>query len=225
MLELSAKLPRDAVIYLVLDTPGGEIEAGSRFIDAAHGIPQKVKTITLFAASMGYHIAQELDERLITVHGTLMSHRAKAGEISGEIPGNLVTRVNALLRDLDLADARIARRLGMSLEDYKEMIRDEYWVVGPDAVEQRSADGLANIHCAPDLQGTEIITVNTIFGAVDVTLSKCPAISGPLGIAIHNDVPKDKQKEVRDIVTKMLTDKETFVHEYITTGQFAKVLR
>lgn len=225
LLALSKDLPPDAVIYLVLDTPGGEISAGTRFIDTVHGLPQKVKTITLFAASMGYHIAQELDERMITEHGTLMSHRAKASGMEGEVPGNAVTRLNAMLRSLDVMDNKIAKRIGISLDAYKEMIRDEYWVDGADAVDQRSADSLANIHCAEDLSGTEDLEVLTLFGPVTVTFSKCPAISGILDVKLGKSISPEKQKEARELVTKMFEDKESFVRSYIITGKFNQVLK
>lgn len=225
LLELSSKLARYDVVYLVLDTPGGEIDAGTKFLDTVHGIPQKVKTITLFAASMGYHIVQGLDERLITPHGTLMSHRAQIGGLAGQVPGNAVVRLNALLRNLDNMDSHISKRLGMTLVQYKEMIRDEYWVTGTDAVEQHSADALTYIRCNEDLKGTETLTVQTFFGTVEVTFAKCPAITGILEIKLAGNVIANKDQEVRSFIIQMFEDKRSFVDDYIVTGKFKQMLR
>jgi ATP-dependent protease ClpP protease subunit len=62
---LSSKLDEDDVIYLVIDSPGGSVPAGNRFVDFANSLPQKIKPICLFCASMGYHMFQSFDERLV----------------------------------------------------------------------------------------------------------------------------------------------------------------
>jgi ATP-dependent protease ClpP protease subunit len=73
-------------LYLFLNTPGGDIQSGLELIEALKGIGRPVDTITLFAASMGFQIAQNLDERLILKNGVLMSHHA-AGEFQGSFGG------------------------------------------------------------------------------------------------------------------------------------------
>jgi ATP-dependent protease ClpP protease subunit len=74
-------------INIVLYTPGGSITAGQRFFDTIKAYPNKVNTITIFAASMGYMTVQNLGKRYILPSGILMSHRAKLGGVGGEIPG------------------------------------------------------------------------------------------------------------------------------------------
>ncbi|MGD5109989.1 ATP-dependent Clp protease proteolytic subunit, partial [Xanthomonas citri pv. citri] len=50
---------KDYVIYLVLDSPGGSIDAGLDLIESFKTIP-KLETVTLFAASMASAIVEAL---------------------------------------------------------------------------------------------------------------------------------------------------------------------
>lgn len=68
-LEVITKSTRSNVIFLVLDTPGGSVSAGLSFIDTIKSLNIKVHTITIFAASMGYQMVQELGTRYIMPSG------------------------------------------------------------------------------------------------------------------------------------------------------------
>ena len=93
IIQKSAANP-DMELYIVLYTPGGSIDAGELFIDTIQALPNKVHTITIFAASMGYNLAQALNTRYILRSGTLMSHRARVSGISGQVPGEANTSIN-----------------------------------------------------------------------------------------------------------------------------------
>lgn len=191
LMRTAEKLRPSDPIYLVLDTPGGDVISGRLLIDTIDGLPNKVHTVTMFAASMGFHIAQSAPgTRYIIPSGTLMSHRARGG-LSGEMPGSFNTRSAWILDVLNTMDITAARRMTMKADAYKEMIRDEYWTNGDRAVSEKAADKVVNIRCNKDLSGTTKGLMQTIFGGVQVTFSKCPLIAAPLSVVSTGD-PSDR---------------------------------
>jgi Protease subunit of ATP-dependent Clp proteases len=224
LLEMSQNLSDKDTIYLVLDTPGGSIDAGNQLIDTAKALPQKVKTITVFAASMGFHIAENLDERLIIPSGTLMSHRAKISGLDGEIPGELIVRINFMLKMLNSMESNAATRMKTTLPAYQELIRDEYWVYGRDAVAAKVADRVVLVRCGKDLMGTVKEKVETIFGAVNVTYSKCPVISAPIAVDMAGTTFTEptQQAQLQAALDQLFNHKREFVKEYIVTNTYRK---
>lgn len=219
--EMSLNLKSNDKIYLVLDTPGGSVEAGMNLIDHLKALPQKIETITLFSASMGFQIAQNMDTRYITPSGTLMSHRARGG-VRGQFYGELESRYNMIKRKIDYLDAIAAKRLKIKVKDYKSLIKDEYWVGGFDAKTDNAADSVINLRCGKTLQGETTEMVTTIFGRVEVTLSKCPIIRGILGFEFKG-VSQENRSAVRSAVFKGFNEKKTYVEEFILTNEHYKV--
>lgn len=209
--QLSAKLSDNETIYLVLDTPGGGVVAGNQFIDFAKSLPQKIKPISIFAASMGYHMFQSFDERIMQSSSTIMSHRVSLGGLSGQVPGELITRLNSIISTSNQMDDVAAKRVGLSREAYQKLIHDELWLNGADAVKTGHADRIAKLRCSNDLiKGTRVEAVDTIFGPVDVTFSNCPLITGYISFKFRNVaqagissylVPRNNAEVVREIRT------------------------
>ncbi len=197
VLQKSISLSSEKPLYLVLDTPGGSVQAGLNFIDTINSLGRKVHTITIFAASMGYQVVQELGKRYITPSGTLMSHRGALSGLSGQVPGELNSRLNHIESILEGMNKRAAKRVSMSLESYKQSIINELWVHGQDAVNKKHADAVANVRCDKNLiNGVVESEFFTIFGPVKVKFSKCPLITDPLSVNFGNI----KNQEQRTII-------------------------
>jgi ATP-dependent protease ClpP protease subunit len=194
--RISKELDEDEIIYLVLDTPGGSVSAGNLFIDFAKSLPQKIKPICIFCASMGYHMFQSFEERLVYSSSTLMSHRAALGGLSGQVPGELESRLASIKVVLNQMDAVAAKRVGLTKEAYQKLIYDELWLDGISAVKTRHADRLAKIKCSKDLaDATRQEEVLTLFGPVKITLSKCPLITGVLEAEFSREKSQFRSRE------------------------------
>lgn len=185
--KLDRSLPVGQPIYLVLTTPGGSVESGLVLIDLVQGLNRKIHTINLFSASMGFQIAQNLNDRYVTQFGTLMSHRARGG-FSGEFPGQLDSRYGYTLRRIALLDEQTVRRSKghHTLASYKELIRDEYWCQGQDCVNSGMADAVVAASCDSSLDGvTNTSQELEIFGMklkIEFSMANCPLISMPVGV-------------------------------------------
>lgn len=223
--KMSRELPKSAVIYLVLDTPGGSVPDGIDLIQFIRAIPQKVVTITLFAASMGFQIVENNpNERLIVRNGILMSHRAALQGLGGQMDGELETHYRLYKRETDYLDLGAATRLGLSLADYKAKIKNEYWIHGFDAVNEKVADAEILLSCGASLDGTDLVQMDTMFGSVGVEYERCPLLKEP--VAIHMDkVPVQYQRYVYNIIHDLIYEQVRFTKEIIVTNKYLQIFR
>lgn len=223
MQAMSRRLSRGDMIYLVLDTPGGSVSDGAEFIDFLETLPQKVTTVTLFAASMGFHIVESNPgPRLITKNGTLMSHRATVSGLEGEMDGELESRYKMLKRQIDQLDYEASARMSMPLADYKTLIIPELWVWGFDAQDRKVADESILLQCGESMVGEYQQSFNTVFGNVLVTFDACPIVKAPIAISLEG-VEKEKKDEAKAIITQMFERQEAFVKTMIITNQFTRI--
>jgi ATP-dependent protease ClpP protease subunit len=228
--EMSNNLSADKEIIMVLYTPGGSVAAGMQLNDNLKAFPQKIKTLTIFAASMGFQIVQNLDERMIIPSGTLMSHRASGG-MEGEIGGDFDVRLNAVKRQIEYMDTIASRRMKISLADYHKLIADEYWVHGFESVDDRAADKLVLARCGKDFIGTESREF-VFFGIpIQVLFSKCPLITGPIEVKISRDALPGEEKLFQENGEKALeftkylySNPKDFYKQYIKTEKFVNIV-
>lgn len=218
--EMSRNLSSTEVIYLVLDTPGGSVEAGRQFIDTVHSIPQEVKTITVFAASMGFQFVENMGERLIVPSGTLMSHRATFSGVGGQVPGELVTRLNFDYRNILKLEANDAARMHLTLAQYQALVHDEYWVDGQDAVAQNAADRMVLATCDASFSGTEDVYLGEVFGIkVFGVMSKCPLFTGILTVKLQGGDQSGEKAQLAINAAKEYSNRRSFVDKFILGKQ------
>lgn len=201
IMDKNFKLPYGAPIYLVLDSPGGSVIDGNLLIDTIKALGRPVHTVTIFAASMGYQTVQNLGKRYILPSGVLMSHRGSLGGLSGQIPGELNTRLGFYMDMMNDLDLRAAKRIGTSLSKYQQLIWNELWVSGQKAVDGKHADEIALVRCDKSMSGSHSEVVATMFGEVELVYSDCPLVTNPIGMKYANGVSRDvQQKAVKEFI-------------------------
>lgn len=192
-------------IYLVLDTPGGSISAGEDFIQFAKTIP-RLKTISLFAASMGSAIVEALPgERLVTENGVLMFHRA-AGGLEGQFEnGEMEVRLDFYKRLVRSMELRSAKRIGISLVDYKAKVKDEFWSLGAESVANKTADRVVDVSCTPELIRETVDTEMSFFiFTITMRYSSCPLLRGGTPVEPKDKAELKKAKAMAKMVGKEL---------------------
>lgn len=170
-------------IYLVLDTPGGDVIAGLHFIEFASTVPN-VETVTLHAASMGSGIVEHLPgARHITSNGVLMFHRARV-TLSGQVAdGELESRLKYIRDMVGVLEAKNASRMSMPLDAYKAAVKDEMWLLGQTAVDKKAADDIVSVKCSLQLMtAIEIIFKQVMFIQLPVEVSARPIMRGPVSL-------------------------------------------
>lgn len=226
--KMSSELAPNEPIYLFLHTPGGSVLAGEELISSLQALPQEVKTVTNFAASMGFITVQSLGERLILPNGTLMSHRA-AGGAEGQIPGELNSRVEFWTARIRNIESKMAARLGQSLADYEARIVNEYWTSGELAVKDKAADRLVHATCASDLSGEHESTIMTLFGPVHVIWADCPLITTPLGVSFNSltTTPENANEveRLKEAILRSYRSKAIFVNDTMTRETYLKYVQ
>lgn len=174
----------DSPIYLFLRTPGGDIQAGLELIEALKGSRRRVDTITLFAASMGFQIVQNLNNRLILENGVLMSHHASGGlqgEIGGMPPSQMDNRKSFWeRRTLELDVQTVLRTKGrQTLESYQKAYENELWQTGVQSVSNGYADTMVTATCDSSLAGATRKSIKVLFFSATVDFPDCPLDSTP----------------------------------------------
>lgn len=174
-----------APLYLFLDTPGGSITDGLKLIDFLKGLKRPVHTITSFAASMGFQIAEQLETRYILPHGILMSHRAR-GEISGEFggvsPNQMESRYalwSKIVAELDVATVKRTKGK-QTLASYEQKYVPELWLTAGQSIEGGFADVITTARCDSSLDGTEAHEINFMGFKITYDTDKCPLNGGIL---------------------------------------------
>lgn len=165
-------------IYLIVNSPGGSVYAGMRFISFAKTI-DNLETVTIFAASMASAIVEALPG---TRHGTenavTMFHRAR-GTFSGQFEDGEVESQLAMWKKIVRKMERTnANRIGISLKQYKLNVVNEWWVYGDDNVANKTLDKISTVKCSSSLlKNKRTRKVRTLFGTYEETLSDCPLLN------------------------------------------------
>jgi ATP-dependent protease ClpP protease subunit len=168
-------------LYLILDTPGGEVTSGNQFIETITSLEQPVDSIVIFAASMGFHFTQNTNKRYIVNSGVLMSHKMRGG-VEGEFgqPDSQLDKRYELWKGISrrMDEAVVKKNGKMNLEQYWKLVENEYWCEGQKCVNDGFADEVVQVRCGKTLKGSSEFKASLSFMGMPITVTakkpNCP---------------------------------------------------
>lgn len=192
--KLDSSLKSGYPINLVLYTPGGSIQDGLELIEYLKSVNRPINTVTVFAASMGFQLAQNLGKRYILQNGVLMSHKA-AGGFEGEFgDGNsqIDSRYGLWMERVREMDQQTVSRTGgkQTLKSYRDAYQNELWLTGTKAVSGGYADTVVSAACDKSLAGTRQEHIEIMGFGINIVYSECPLNTNPLSFEV--ELPTNK---------------------------------
>lgn len=131
-------------LYLLIDSPGGNVITGGAIVSAIEASPVPVNTVCLqLCASMAAMIHQYGTQRYVVNRSLLMFHDASGG-VMGSFP-QIMSQMNTFNRFVNKMFAHTAKRSGQQYKDFVSKLGSEVWIDGEDAVQQKYSDGLVNV--------------------------------------------------------------------------------
>lgn len=178
LLKLSFKTKPGDTLYIVLDSPGGSVYDGLNFVQLFATIPRNVSCIALRAHSMAHHFLQACPgKRYGVANMASMAHRASGGFIGTFNKGKVEQQLELWTGIVQSMEKVNAKRMGISLEKYQTLAKEEYWCHGYDCVKKNFVDSIQTVGCSEKLVNEETSKeVNSFFGRYKVYESKCPLI-------------------------------------------------
>lgn len=142
------------LIYLYLNTNGGEVESGLRLIHILESYNDKKNIICIGekVLSMGFSIFQACKTRIVMLSSTAMQH-----QITVSLEGQLYTLMRKLeyLKYIDdYLSTLESERLEMPKDVYNSLVQNEWWLHGRSIVKKKAADKLQKVICDRKLSKT-----------------------------------------------------------------------
>ena len=140
-------------IYIYINSPGGSVDAGLQFINNMNWHIKQGKTVNCIvksAYSMAFVILQNCSNRYVMSSSTLMQHQISLSNLQGPLNNlmNYLEMIHSISNELDIT---VSKRLGLSLDDYRNKIKNDWWLTGNTAVSNKVADEMVIVGCDPEL--------------------------------------------------------------------------
>lgn len=152
-------------IYIYINSPGGSVDSGSLFINNINwniGQGKTVNCIAKSAYSMAFVIFQNCSNRYVISSSTLMQHQISINKLKGPLHNlmNYLEMISSISKELD---ENVSNRLGMSLDEYRNKIKNDWWLTGSSAIMNGAADLMVIVGCDQELYDIQNTREDLVF--------------------------------------------------------------
>jgi len=200
--QINDRDPDADTIYLYLSSPGGSVLEGNKIIDQIKTMEMagvNVVCVADFAASMAFVILQACQKRTALPSSVLMQHQMSLG-LEGPIENinNYLDFIQQIRVNLELMQAD---RLNMTVDQFQKKIVNDWWIPGYNAKNASVIDDLVMVKCSKEIIAKkDKISVNTLFGTIEISYSKCPIARQPLDIKMVDFNNKFSVEEIEHLI-------------------------
>lgn len=133
-------------IYLVINSPGGDVLAGFQIIQAMEASRRPVYTVDVgFAASMAAIIHAYGVQRYMTPKSALMYHQITMS-FDGDVSlTHLAVRLHFIQQYEEMANEQIAAVSGVPIPELQAREQTEWWVLVDEATKRRLVDAVVQV--------------------------------------------------------------------------------
>jgi len=220
ILELNNIKDKDVIVYI--NSPGGSVLAGMTFVEQIQQMASSGKNIVCVAdvaASMAFIILQSCPTRYVTSSSILMQHQMSLN-IGGQIE-NVKTYLNFLDNIENDLNEMQSKKMKLDQNEFKNLIAHDLWLSGSGIMKYNAADKMIHIGCdSVLLTKVEKEVIDTFFGKIVLTYSKCPLARDPIdanfkGITDMNIITDLMNKYIPSLSIKTLSGRNTLdYYEY-----------
>ena len=179
-------------IYIYIDSFGGNIKHGNRFIEVIEYFSKikKIYCIASYAASMAFIILQKCPYRYATKTSILMQHNIKVSLVNNE-KNNIKNYIEYVDNIENYLIEQQITRLKMEKEKFIELVKNDWWITGSQALNKNVVDKLVIVGCDTNIEDTfELVNyekINNNMIKITKIYSICPLIKNPISI-VYNQV-------------------------------------
>jgi len=130
-------------IFIIINSPGGSVTAGFDIINFIKS--SKIKTycaIETQAFSMAAILAQYCTHTYVSKYAGIMFHQPSY-QVDGSV-SQINARVNFMNNLTKALETDLAKQMGISYKEYKNNIKEEWWMTAVEAAKLGIVDGVLN---------------------------------------------------------------------------------
>ena len=175
-------------VFIYIDSGGGSVVAMNHLISVMRASGKKTTCFADYAASAAFTMLQACDVRVASPTSSILMQHYGSYSLRHQ-PSNLQRSMVDMLETLmeDFVENERERIGNYTHEEYVDIIKNDWWLVGHRALESNVVDKLAHVTCTPELTKSKVKEEFSFFGmTIDVTFSGCPLIKTPLSVVIRD---------------------------------------